>query len=695
MIIYDKSRMDDISEVGGKGLGLAKLVAYGLTVPDFFVVTAGTDLYDTEFAAMLDAFAATLHCESFAVRSSSVSEDAAEGSFAGQYSTKLNVKSCELLDAVRQVALSCENVSVKKYSEHFQKRSRAVAVIVQKQLHGEFSGVMFTTSPYCRDERIIECVRGTGEQLVSGFVNPLEQKTFKKSQPPTDAVYGKLAAYAELLESKEGRPLDIEWTYDGEEVCLLQMRPLTAVGDSIPEISNRKWNLYVYRDFCNFAHSVQCIASAPSVQEKVFGFSVPIAEGLIVNGREFYSEESDRQANEVWEKLDCGNFFSDYITKIKNSVRATVKRADALKSSNTDNLSDAQLFDRYVDEIRAYIQSYVPLMMRPDDYLFEKLVLSVGKNRAESFLQAASIVDRQTYYSSERSSFLLSLINGDMQGYIDKYEWITSPLGKKAEAVTAERYLKRAEGWDTAKAVEKLEETAATRRKDYAAKKKFAQSLTDEERRLFDIISEFIYLRTYTAENSDRYFYYIRKRILALLAERMNISEEALLLMTPSEVLRTQNGFKLSPQEISKRKSGEVIVIQAGKCRAYYSGESYSLLKKLLPQSNTGVTVLEGKVACMGEVCAKVKIVNNLAQAEEFQEGSILVTTMTVPEITSALDKACGIITDEGGITCHAAIIAREYAVPCLVGTGNATTVLKDGMVVKLDCINGKVKIEA
>ncbi len=66
---------------------------------------------------------------------------------------------------------------------------------------------------------------------------------------------------------------------------------------------------------------------------------------------------------------------------------------------------------------------------------------------------------------------------------------------------------------------------------------------------------------------------------------------------------------------------------------------------------------------------------------------------MTTPEIAGALDKAVGIITDEGGVTCHAAIIAREYAIPCLVGTEKATKILKDNQEVVLDCIKGVVAI--
>ena len=66
---------------------------------------------------------------------------------------------------------------------------------------------------------------------------------------------------------------------------------------------------------------------------------------------------------------------------------------------------------------------------------------------------------------------------------------------------------------------------------------------------------------------------------------------------------------------------------------------------------------------------------------------------MTTPEISLAIDKASGIITDEGGITCHAAIVAREWGIPCLIGTRKATSVLKDGMTVRLDCINGFFEI--
>ena len=113
-------------------------------------------------------------------------------------------------------------------------------------------------------------------------------------------------------------------------------------------------------------------------------------------------------------------------------------------------------------------------------------------------------------------------------------------------------------------------------------------------------------------------------------------------------------------------------------------------MKKLQPE--TGITSGEkvyGEIACQGEAEGRVKVINSFCDVDKMEEGDIIVTSMTTPEISLALGKAAGIITDEGGITCHAAIIAREWGIPCLVGTRTATLRLTDGTFIKLDCLNG------
>jgi pyruvate,water dikinase len=87
-----------------------------------------------------------------------------------------------------------------------------------------------------------------------------------------------------------------------------------------------------------------------------------------------------------------------------------------------------------------------------------------------------------------------------------------------------------------------------------------------------------------------------------------------------------------------------------------------------------------------------VRIVKDPSK-DPFREGEILVTSMTRIEFVPLMKKAKAIITDEGGIACHAAIVSRELGVPCVIGTKNATKILKDGDLIELDIEKGIVKI--
>lgn len=85
-----------------------------------------------------------------------------------------------------------------------------------------------------------------------------------------------------------------------------------------------------------------------------------------------------------------------------------------------------------------------------------------------------------------------------------------------------------------------------------------------------------------------------------------------------------------------------------------------------------------------------VRVIRDVKHIHEFQSGEVLVTTMTDPDWEPIMKKAAAIVTESGGRTCHAAIVSRELGVPCVVGTGNATTVLKNGMQVTVSCAEGE-----
>lgn len=677
----------DITEIGGKGCGLFRLVRYGFSVPDFFVIGVETDISADCFPEELNHRAAAIGGGAFAVRSSGVSEDGEEASFAGQYHTELNVPFEGLFEAVRKVALSVQGQSIVSYSKHAGLPLCKTAVIVQRQISGKVSGVLFSTSPFEKDEVLIESVEGCGEQLVGGIKTP-QILRFKKGTR-AEGYINELLDAAQFLEHAEGCSVDVEWTYDGEKLWFLQLRKQTVVSDEIPQIPQRKWNMYVYRDFTVFSHSVQARATESELQTKLFGFSVPVEEGLLVCGREFYSEENDLKTNLVWERLDKGTFFYEFLEKIEKSVRRTRARTAVVAKTDYSGYSKKRLISAYRREISAYINSYVPMMMRPDDYLYNKFTALAGEKRAQEIIKTVSALIPKTYYSEEHCSYLKAVASGNSANYINKYEWKNNPLGIQFDIVTEREFEARSQGLSPLQAQKSLKALSAKKRGERSRARMELAELCGEEKTLANLILLFIYYRTRTAENSDRYFYYIRKNLLSEIANRYGLDDKTLLLYRTDELEELLvHGKRLKKSETVKRKNGETIIFHNGGNTTYFGGNSFTLLKKLLPDKRAKGAVY-GEIACSGAVTGRVKIVKRFADAENAGSGCIIVSSMITPDLTLALEKAAGIITDEGGITCHAAIIAREYAIPCLVGTKIATRILEDGMIVKLDCIEG------
>ena len=97
-------------------------------------------------------------------------------------------------------------------------------------------------------------------------------------------------------------------------------------------------------------------------------------------------------------------------------------------------------------------------------------------------------------------------------------------------------------------------------------------------------------------------------------------------------------------------------------------------------------------IAFKGTVKGVVKIVKNVADLDKVKSGDILVTQMTFPSFIPAMVRAAAFVTDLGGLTCHAAIVARELKIPCMVGTKMATQVFRDGDLVEVDAGKGMVK---
>ena len=101
---------------------------------------------------------------------------------------------------------------------------------------------------------------------------------------------------------------------------------------------------------------------------------------------------------------------------------------------------------------------------------------------------------------------------------------------------------------------------------------------------------------------------------------------------------------------------------------------------------------LKGQCASLGFAKGRVKIILSPADLPKMEKGDILVAIATNPDIVPAMKKAAAIVTEQGGVTSHAAIVSRELGVPCVIGTKVATKWLKDGDLIEVDATRGVVR---
>jgi phosphohistidine swiveling domain-containing protein len=179
------------------------------------------------------------------------------------------------------------------------------------------------------------------------------------------------------------------------------------------------------------------------------------------------------------------------------------------------------------------------------------------------------------------------------------------------------------------------------------------------------------------------------------VGKKLNISTEVISQLTPSEVLKSKDlsDIKSLKKELNERKKGTYHLMEGFK-DTLITGNDYRKMREFedVLISKHEMELIKGFVAQPGIAKGYVRICTNLKYINKFRHGEILVASMTRPEHISIMRKAKAIVTDEGGITSHAAIVSRELGIPCIIGTKIATSVLKDGDMVEVDANKGIVR---
>lgn len=209
---------------------------------------------------------------------------------------------------------------------------------------------------------------------------------------------------------------------------------------------------------------------------------------------------------------------------------------------------------------------------------------------------------------------------------------------------------------------------------------------------LFDFFS-------HVAEWRDQRKTLLQKTVFALetlgkeLAKRSKIPWKRLGFCAPYEIKNIRQAQKLTKKYQRLFRDNVLIVWNKDmKGLAFIKGRDYQKIIRLLYTINENVKEIFGQSANRGSARGIVKVIHGEKDFNKFKKSEILVTAMTRPEFLPIMKHAKAIITDEGGITSHAAIVSRELNIPCIIGTKIATQVFKDGDLVLINANKGWIK---
>lgn len=150
---------------------------------------------------------------------------------------------------------------------------------------------------------------------------------------------------------------------------------------------------------------------------------------------------------------------------------------------------------------------------------------------------------------------------------------------------------------------------------------------------------------------------------------------------------------KVDRTELARRKQSWGMVFEDGKITALSGKQLEEYLQKEVVDEAPLRQKIKGRPAYGGNVRGEAVVVKELNDFQKMCEGKIIVAPMTQPAYVPIMQKAKAVVTDEGGILCHAAIISRELRIPCITGTKIATKLIKDGDLIEVDADKGIVRI--
>lgn len=217
--------------------------------------------------------------------------------------------------------------------------------------------------------------------------------------------------------------------------------------------------------------------------------------------------------------------------------------------------------------------------------------------------------------------------------------------------------------------------------------------LNTQSRFLLNLAQHVIWQKGYR-KDMQYHGFYCYEALFKELARRKNISDwQTLTFLFPWEVENFLLRNIPTVSELKERRKYSCFIVKRTGPTMLWGRKARQFVKKLnLVEDFSHLSQAKGQCAYAGKVKGRVKLVQTPKDMQKMQKGNVLLSQATSPDLLPAMKKAAAIVTNTGGLICHAAITSRELKIPCVVGTGNATLIFKDRELVEVDATKGIIR---
>lgn len=724
----------DPALVGTKAATLARLRAAGFPVPDGFVLSgiSVTDLGRPATRETIDRALGILGTDPVAVRSSASAEDLAGASFAGQYETVLGVAGLDaVLEAAAIVLRSGTTDRVNRYGQDRDAAGAgaAINVLVQRMVPAEVAGVAFTADPLTGDRgRVtVSAVRGLGDRLVSGEAQPEEWVVGGDVAKPRGMVEGVLdaelartiAELARRVEGHEGPPQDIEWAMSGGELFLLQARPMTGLPDvanwdpPLPGIWTREIRLgeWLGAPVTPLFESWLLTAieeGAHSDYARLIGVPITRPIHVVVNGWYYYGFNFLPTRPSAMLTM----FVRHVLPRLVMHPRRVAMAFPPLARFGIE-VAERDWRDNIRPAYRRVVEDGWKEVDLADANRLIALIDTLGDAAGHYFTSLTMVAGYATKAEIPLAKFYRSTIGPRIGGsHLDLLVGLgEEPPAPQDHAVTsldwAEPTLGERALVADASAVSVRHREAKERR--LAAEAAAKASLAGEPKMLlrFQRLLEQSQHAAGVREDQVAEFTLpwplLRRAVIRLgeeLVDRGVVERsEDVFLLQRTELEAALDGHAMDPRALIEdrrraiaRQTRLVPPLRVGEVPPMFERIVRSAEDAIRGPVSTDAGAVAGIPASAGRAHGPARVVHSPDEFDRIQPGDILVCPMTAPAWTAVFDRIAGIVTDTGGVAAHASIIAREYGLPAVVGTGDATVRLQDGELIEIDGSVGVVR---